>query len=63
MLKRITYAIARNKQTLEDEDIITSKIEWTGLVDARNYLIRIKGMKARSNEACYYKIEHGNGHM
>ena len=46
-------------QTLEDEDIITSEIEWIGLIDAGNYLIGIKGMKAGSNEACYYKIEHG----
>ena len=48
-----------NRQTLEDEAISPSEIEWTGLIDAENYLIGIKGMKAGSNEACYYKIEHG----
>ena len=46
-------------QTLEDEDIITSEIEWIGLIDAGNYLIGIKGMKAGSNKACCYEIEHG----
>ena len=54
----ITYAIARSMQTLEDEAISPFEIEWTGLIDVENYLIGIKGMKARSNEACYYKIEH-----
>ena len=48
-----------NRQTLEDEAISPSEIEWTVLMDVANYLIGIKGMKAGSNEACYYKIEHG----
>ena len=59
MLMRITDAIARSKQTFEDETISPSEIEWTGLIDAEKYLIGIKGMKAGSNEAFYYKIEHG----
>ena len=59
MLMRIKDVIARSRQTLEDEAISPSEIEWTGLIDAENYLIGIKGMKAGSNEACYYKIEHG----
>ena len=59
MLMSITYAIARSMQTLEDEAISPFEIEWTGLIDVENYLIGIKGMKAGSNEACYYKIEHG----
>ena len=59
MLIRITDAIARSKQTLEDEGISPSEFEWTTLIDAENYLIAIKGMKGGSNDACYYKIEHG----
>ena len=58
MLMRITDAFARSGQILEDVAISPSKIEWTGLIDAENHLIGIKGMKAGSNEACYYKIEH-----
>ena len=59
MLMRITYVIACNRQTLEGEAISPSEIEWTGLIDAENYLIGIKGMKVGSNESCYYKIENG----
>ena len=59
ILMRITDAITYNRQTLEDEIISPSEIEWAGLIDAENYLIRIKGMTAGSNEACYYKLEHG----
>ena len=33
-------------------------MEWTEFIDAENYIIGIKGTKAGSNEACYYKIEH-----
>ena len=35
-----------NRQTLEDEAISPSEIEWTGLIDGENYLIGITGMKA-----------------
>ena len=59
MLKRIIDAIACYKHTFEEGDIITSEIVWTRLIDAENCLIGNKGMKAKSNEACYYKIEHG----
>ena len=59
MLKRITSAIARRRKALEDEDIITPEIEWTKLIDGENYITGMKGMKAGSNKACYYKIEHG----
>ena len=44
---------------MEDEAISPFKIEWTGLIDVENYLIGIKGMKAGSNKACCYEIEHG----
>ena len=59
MLKRITNAISCSRQTLEDEDIITLEIEWTGLIDVGNYLSGIKGMKVGSNETCCNKIDHG----
>ena len=42
MLMRITYNIARNMQTLEDEAISPSEIEWTGLVDAENCFMQLK---------------------
>ena len=59
MLKRITYAIACYRNTLEEEEVTTSEIAWTWLIDAENCLIGIKGMKVESNEVCYYKLEHG----
>ena len=43
---------------MEEEEITTSKIVWTRLIDVENCLIGIKGMKAESNEACFYKLEH-----
>ena len=46
------------RHTLEEEEITTSKIVWTRLIDVENCLIGIKGMKAESNEACFYKLEH-----
>ena len=58
MLMRITDAFARSGQILEEAAISPSEMEWTGLIDAENYIIGIKGTKAGSNEACYYKIEH-----
>ena len=45
----IIDAIARNRKTLEEEAISPSEIEWKTLIDAGNYLIGIKGTKARSN--------------
>ena len=59
MLKRITDAISCYRNTLEEEEVTTSKTEWTGLIDAENCLIGIKGMKVDSNEVFYYKLEHG----
>ena len=37
---------ARSMQALEDKDIITPEIEWKGLIDARNSLSEIKGLKS-----------------
>ena len=33
MLKRITDAIACYRNTLEEEEVTTSEIAWTGLID------------------------------
>ena len=52
MLKRITYAIACYRNTLEEEEVTTSEIAWTGLIDVENCLIGIKGMEVESNEVC-----------
>ena len=45
--------------TLEEEEVTTSKIAWTGLIYVENCLIGIKGMKVNSNEVFYFKLEHG----
>ena len=60
-MERITNAIASYKNTLEEEEVTTSEIAWTGLIYVENCLIGIKGMKVESNEVCYYKLEHKNG--
>ena len=54
----IIDAFAHSGQILEGATISSFEMEWTGLIDSENYLIEIKGMKAGSNDAFYYKIEH-----
>ena len=47
MVKRIIDAILCSMEALEDKDIITLEIEWTGvLIDAGNHVSGSKGMKA-----------------
>ena len=47
IFQRITNVIVCYWHALEKEEITTSAIAWTGLIDAENCLIGIKRMKAK----------------